>query len=37
MNTPKAILFDQDGVLIFTSEYYYQARKHLADGHHLVL
>jgi hypothetical protein len=31
MNTPKAILFDLEGVLTDTSEYYYQAWKHLAD------
>ncbi len=31
MNTPKAILFDLDGVLTDTSEYHYQAWKHLAD------
>jgi beta-phosphoglucomutase len=32
MNTPKAILFDLDGVLTDTSEYHYQAWKHLADN-----
>lgn len=31
MNAPKAILFDLDGVLTDTSEYHYQAWKHLAD------
>jgi beta-phosphoglucomutase len=31
MNTPKAILFDLDVVLTDTSEYHYQACKHLAD------
>ena len=31
MNTPKAILFDLDGVLTDTSEYHYQAWKQLAD------
>jgi beta-phosphoglucomutase len=31
MNTPKAILFDLDGVLTDTSEYHYQAWKHMAD------
>src|SRR5436189_1852143 len=31
MKTPKAILFDLDGVLTDTSEYHYQAWKHLAD------
>src|SRR5437773_9965903 len=31
MNTPKAIIFDLDGVLTNTSEYHYQAWKHLAD------
>ena len=31
MNTPKAIIFDLDGVLTDTSEYHYQAWKHLAD------
>jgi len=29
--TPKAIVFDLDGVLTDTSEYHYQAWKHLAD------
>src|SRR5437763_16309658 len=31
MNTPKAILFDLDGVLTDTSEYHYRAWKDLAD------
>ncbi|HEY7127853.1 MAG TPA: HAD family hydrolase [Ktedonobacterales bacterium] len=31
MNTPKAITFDLDGVLTDTSEYHYQAWKHLAE------
>jgi beta-phosphoglucomutase len=31
MQTPKAIIFDLDGVLTDTSEYHYQAWKHLAD------
>lgn len=31
MNTPKAIIFDLDGVLTDTSEYHYQGWKHLAD------
>jgi beta-phosphoglucomutase-like phosphatase (HAD superfamily) len=31
MNTPKAILFDLDGVLTDTSEYHYQGWKHLED------
>ncbi len=31
MNTPQAIIFDLDGVLTDTSEYHYQAWKHLAD------
>jgi beta-phosphoglucomutase len=31
MNIPKAIIFDLDGVLTDTSEYHYQAWKHLAD------
>jgi len=31
MNTPKAIIFDLDGVLTDTSEYHYQAWKNLAD------
>ena len=31
MSTPKAIVFDLDGVLTDTSEYHYQAWKHLAD------
>lgn len=31
MNTPRAIIFDLDGVLTDTSEYHYQAWKHLAD------
>src|SRR5436190_16405499 len=31
MNTPKAIIFDLDGVLTDTSEYHYRAWKHLAD------
>jgi Haloacid dehalogenase-like hydrolase len=31
MNTAKAIIFDLDGVLTDTSEYHYQAWKHLAD------
>lgn len=31
MKTPRAILFDLDGVLTDTSEYHYQAWKHLAD------
>jgi len=31
MNTPKAIIFDLDGVLTDTSEYHYLAWKHLAD------
>ncbi|MGH2493177.1 MAG: beta-phosphoglucomutase [Ktedonobacteraceae bacterium] len=31
MNTPKAIIFDLDGVLTDTSEYHYQSWKHLAD------
>src|SRR6185312_3560599 len=31
MQTPQAIIFDLDGVLTDTSEYHYQAWKHLAD------
>src|SRR5947209_7591664 len=31
LNTPKAIIFDLDGVLTDTSEYHYQAWKRLAD------
>jgi beta-phosphoglucomutase len=31
MSTPKAIIFDLDGVLTDTSEYHFQAWKHLAD------
>ena len=31
MKNPKAIIFDLDGVLTDTSEYHYQAWKHLAD------
>jgi beta-phosphoglucomutase len=31
MSTPKAIIFDLDGVLTDTSEYHYRAWKHLAD------
>ncbi len=31
MQMPKAIIFDLDGVLTDTSEYHYQAWKHLAD------
>ncbi len=31
LQKPKAILFDLDGVLTDTSEYHYQAWKHLAD------
>ena len=31
IKTPKAILFDLDGVLTDTSEYHFQAWKHLAD------
>jgi len=31
LEKPKAILFDLDGVLTDTSEYHYQAWKHLAD------
>src|SRR5437588_1973904 len=31
MKTPKAIIFDLDGVLTDTSEYHYEAWKHLAD------
>ena len=31
MANPKAVLFDLDGVLTDTSEYHYQAWKHLAD------
>src|SRR5215472_15219272 len=31
MQTPKAIIFDLDGVLTDTSEYHYLAWKHLAD------
>jgi beta-phosphoglucomutase len=31
MKTPKAIIFDLDGVLTDTSEYHYLAWKHLAD------
>jgi len=31
MQTPKAIIFDLDGVLTDTSEYHYRAWKHLAD------
>jgi beta-phosphoglucomutase len=31
MQTPKAIVFDLDGVLTDTSEYHYRAWKHLAD------
>jgi beta-phosphoglucomutase len=32
---PKAIIFDLDGVLTDTSEYHYQAWKHLADDEHI--
>lgn len=35
MIQPKAILFDLDGVLTDTSEYHYQAWKHLADDEHI--
>lgn len=31
MNTPKAIIFDLDGVLTDTSEYHFQSWKHLTD------
>src|SRR5947209_17341271 len=31
LQKPKAIIFDLDGVLTDTSEYHYQAWKHLAD------
>src|SRR5690348_15860941 len=31
MQKPQAIIFDLDGVLTDTSEYHYQAWKHLAD------
>src|SRR5436190_23079131 len=31
MQTPKAIIFDLDGVLTDTSEYHYQGWKHLAE------
>ena len=31
MKTPKAIIFDLDGVLTDTSEYHYLAWKHLVD------
>lgn len=31
MKQPQAIIFDLDGVLTDTSEYHYQAWKHLAD------
>jgi len=31
MQRPQAIIFDLDGVLTDTSEYHYQAWKHLAD------
>jgi beta-phosphoglucomutase len=32
---PKAIIFDLDGVLTDTSEYHYEAWKHLADDEHI--
>src|SRR6266568_5938177 len=37
MNTPKALIFDLDGVLTDTSEYHYQAWKHLADDEGIPL
>jgi beta-phosphoglucomutase len=36
MQTPRAIIFDLDGVLTDTSEYHYQAWKHLADDEGLA-
>lgn len=35
MQPPQAIIFDLDGVLTDTSEYHYQAWKHLADDEHI--
>jgi beta-phosphoglucomutase len=35
MQTPQAIIFDLDGVLTDTSEYHYQAWKHLADDEYI--
>jgi beta-phosphoglucomutase len=35
MQRPAAIIFDLDGVLTDTSEYHYQAWKHLADDEHI--
>lgn len=35
LDKPKAIIFDLDGVLTDTSEYHYQAWKHLADDEHI--
>lgn len=35
MEKPQAIIFDLDGVLTDTSEYHYQAWKHLADDEHI--
>jgi beta-phosphoglucomutase len=37
MNTPKAIIFDLDGVLIDTSAFHYQAWKHQADDEGIPL
>lgn len=37
MSQPQAIIFDLDGVLTDTSEYHYQAWKHLADDEGLPL
>jgi beta-phosphoglucomutase len=37
MNTPKAIIFDLDGVLTDTSEYHFLAWKHLADDEGITL
>jgi beta-phosphoglucomutase len=36
MQKPKAIIFDLDGVLTDTSEYHYQAWKHLADDEGII-
>jgi beta-phosphoglucomutase len=35
MQKPQGIIFDLDGVLTDTSEYHYQAWKHLADDEHI--
>ncbi|GHO67526.1 beta-phosphoglucomutase [Ktedonobacter sp. SOSP1-52] len=37
MSQPQAIIFDLDGVLTDTSEYHYQAWKHLADDEGITL